>query len=249
MSGFSGYEDIGWKVCPHTHTLSGIDCWTDSQSPPPQETEHPDAYAACAVYFTTMATCSIPSLAMARLPEITFCKHFESHLKEYAFRNVLIDRYASRKAAQVLHGGGTFSNSGNRWFDKTLQVRGRNGSPSTKINIESFRLVCRFGAVCNRWGRLLGSPVWTSHGWRSANSDLAGLYPSQLVLKLCSPNIFFFLSLIICLSNEQSLIFCSENPDPTRSPLVPLPMPKKLYFHIDREIKRDIENAKQNLDM
>lgn len=32
-------------------------------------------------------------------------------------------RYASRKAAQILHGGGTFSNSGNRWFDKTLQVR------------------------------------------------------------------------------------------------------------------------------
>ena len=35
----------------------------------------------------------------------------------------LTDRYASRMAAQVLHGGGTFSNSGNRWFDKTLQVR------------------------------------------------------------------------------------------------------------------------------
>lgn len=38
----------------------------------------------------------------------------------------LVDRYASRKAAQILHGGGTFSNSGNRWFDKTLQVRIRN---------------------------------------------------------------------------------------------------------------------------
>lgn len=42
---------------------------------------------------------------------------------------------------------------------------------------------------------------------------------------------------------------CSEKPDPKRAPLVPLPMPKKLYFHIDREIKRDIEHAKQNLDM
>lgn len=41
----------------------------------------------------------------------------------------------------------------------------------------------------------------------------------------------------------------SEKPDPRRAPLVPLPMPKKLYFHIDREIKRDIEHAKQNLDM
>lgn len=39
-----------------------------------------------------------------------------------ACATTLIDRYASRKAAQVLHGGGTFSNSGNRWFDKTLQV-------------------------------------------------------------------------------------------------------------------------------
>uniref|UniRef100_A0A671XAE6 Carnitine O-acetyltransferase b n=1 Tax=Sparus aurata TaxID=8175 RepID=A0A671XAE6_SPAAU len=34
------------------------------------------------------------------------------------------EKYASRKAAQILHGGGTFSNSGNRWFDKTLQVSG-----------------------------------------------------------------------------------------------------------------------------
>uniref|UniRef100_A0A452H9Y4 Choline/carnitine acyltransferase domain-containing protein n=1 Tax=Gopherus agassizii TaxID=38772 RepID=A0A452H9Y4_9SAUR len=32
------------------------------------------------------------------------------------------ERYPSRVAAQMLHGGGSYSNSGNRWFDKTLQV-------------------------------------------------------------------------------------------------------------------------------
>lgn len=33
------------------------------------------------------------------------------------------DIYKSRVAAQMLHGGGSRFNSGNRWFDKTLQVR------------------------------------------------------------------------------------------------------------------------------
>lgn len=37
------------------------------------------------------------------------------------------ETYLSRVAAQMLHGGGTRWNSGNRWFDKTLQVSlGRN---------------------------------------------------------------------------------------------------------------------------
>ncbi|XP_037120305.1 carnitine O-acetyltransferase b [Syngnathus acus] len=105
------------------------------------------------------------------------------------------EKYASRKAAQVLHGGGTFSNSGNRWFDKTLQfVIGEDGS----------------------WGLLYEQA--TAEG-----PPIATLL--DYVLRHC------------------------EEPDPRRSPLVPLPMPKKLYFHIDREIKRDIENAKQNLDI
>lgn len=43
--------------------------------------------------------------------------------------------------------------------------------------------------------------------------------------------------------------FRSKQPDSVRAPLIPLPMPKKLYFYIDPEIKRDIEQAKQNLDM
>uniref|UniRef100_A0A8D3DIC4 Choline/carnitine acyltransferase domain-containing protein n=1 Tax=Scophthalmus maximus TaxID=52904 RepID=A0A8D3DIC4_SCOMX len=98
----------------------------------------------------------------------------------------------NRKAAQILHGGGTFSNSGNRWFDKTLQfVVGKDGS----------------------WGLL----------YEQATAE--------------GPPIATLLDHIL------------EKPDPKRAPLVPLSMPKKLYFHIDREIKRDIEHAKQNLDI
>ncbi|KAI3358097.1 hypothetical protein L3Q82_003105 [Scortum barcoo] len=105
------------------------------------------------------------------------------------------EKYASRKAAQILHGGGTFSNSGNRWFDKTLQfVVGEDGS----------------------WGLL----------YEQATAE--------------GPPIATLL--------DHILDYC-EKPDPKRAPLVPLPMPKKLYFHIDREIKRDIEHAKQNLDI
>uniref|UniRef100_A0A671X7V7 Carnitine O-acetyltransferase b n=1 Tax=Sparus aurata TaxID=8175 RepID=A0A671X7V7_SPAAU len=100
------------------------------------------------------------------------------------------EKYASRKAAQILHGGGTFSNSGNRWFDKTLQfVVGEDGS----------------------WGLL----------YEQATAE--------------GPPIATLL--------DHILDYC-EKPDPKRAPLVPLPMPKKLYFHIDREIKWDIEHAK-----
>ncbi|XP_038132965.1 carnitine O-acetyltransferase b [Cyprinodon tularosa] len=105
------------------------------------------------------------------------------------------EKYASRKAAQILHGGGTYSNSGNRWFDKTLQfVVGEDGS----------------------WGLL----------YEQATAE--------------GPPITNLL--------HHILEYC-EKPDPKRAPLVPLPMPKKLYFHIDRDIKRDIEQAKQNLDI
>ncbi|XP_026155629.1 carnitine O-acetyltransferase b [Mastacembelus armatus] len=105
------------------------------------------------------------------------------------------EKYASRKAAQILHGGGTFSNSGNRWFDKTLQfVVGEDGS----------------------WGLL----------YEAATIE--------------GPPIATLL--------HHILQYC-DNPNPQRAPLIPLPMPKKLYFNIDREIKRDIELAKQNLDI
>ncbi|CAN9503746.1 unnamed protein product [Ophioblennius macclurei] len=105
------------------------------------------------------------------------------------------EKYASRKAAQVLHGGGTFSNSGNRWFDKTLQfVVGEDGS---------------WGLVYEQ-ATAEGPPIAT------------------------------------LLHHIQE--YC-DKPEQKRAPLVPLPMPKKLYFNIDREIKWDIEQAKQNLDI
>uniref|UniRef100_A0A672Z9S3 Carnitine O-acetyltransferase b n=1 Tax=Sphaeramia orbicularis TaxID=375764 RepID=A0A672Z9S3_9TELE len=99
------------------------------------------------------------------------------------------EKYASRKAAQVLHGGGTFSNSGNRWFDKTLQA-------------------------------------------------CSSLYRTAVVES----------NLICCIFSSQVLYFCYETRS-KESPSGPTAMPKKLYFYIDKEIKRDIELAKQNLDI
>uniref|UniRef100_A0A673N7J9 Carnitine O-acetyltransferase-like n=1 Tax=Sinocyclocheilus rhinocerous TaxID=307959 RepID=A0A673N7J9_9TELE len=105
------------------------------------------------------------------------------------------EKYSSRMAAQILHGGGTFSNSGNRWFDKTLQfVVGEDGS----------------------WGLL----------YEHATAE--------------GPPIATLL--------DHVLDYCKK-PDRMRAPLIPLPMPKKLYFYINSEIKWDLEMAKQNLDI
>uniref|UniRef100_A0A674BRU4 Carnitine O-acetyltransferase b n=1 Tax=Salmo trutta TaxID=8032 RepID=A0A674BRU4_SALTR len=89
------------------------------------------------------------------------------------------DKYSSRMAAQILHGGGTHSNSGNRWFDKTLQfVVGEDGS----------------------WGLL----------YEQATAE--------------GPPIATLL--------DHILQYCKK-PDPKKTPLIPLQMPKKLYFNID----------------
>ncbi|XP_062904015.1 carnitine O-acetyltransferase-like [Mobula hypostoma] len=105
------------------------------------------------------------------------------------------EKYTSRMAAQMLHGGGSYSNSGNRWFDKTLQfIVGEDGS-------------C--GVIYEQ-------------------SSAEG------------PAIATIL--------DHVLDYC-KNPDTVRAPMIPLPLPKKLYFYITSDIKRDIEHAKQNLDI
>ncbi|XP_043939136.1 carnitine O-acetyltransferase-like [Protopterus annectens] len=105
------------------------------------------------------------------------------------------EKYTSRIAAQMLHGGGSYSNSGNRWFDKTLQfIVGEDGS--------------------------------------------CGLIFEQATAE--APPIANIL--------DHVLDYC-ENPETIRAPMIPLPLPQKLYFYITPEIKRDIEHAKQNLDI
>uniref|UniRef100_A0A670I5Z1 Choline/carnitine acyltransferase domain-containing protein n=1 Tax=Podarcis muralis TaxID=64176 RepID=A0A670I5Z1_PODMU len=47
---------------------------------------------------------------------------------------------------------------------------------------------------------------------------------------------------------DHVLDYCKD-PVPVRAPLIPLQLPKKLYFCFTPEIKRDIEHAKQNLDI
>ncbi|CAL8295078.1 unnamed protein product [Gadus morhua 'NCC'] len=103
--------------------------------------------------------------------------------------------YQSRVAAQMLHGGGARWNSGNRWFDKTLQfIVGEDGT-------------------C---------------GLVYEHSPAEG------------PPIVFLIDYVV-----QYM----QQPDTLRSPMVPLSMPLKLRFNITPEVKRDIENAKQNMNM
>uniref|UniRef100_A0A8D0REU7 Carnitine O-acetyltransferase n=1 Tax=Sus scrofa TaxID=9823 RepID=A0A8D0REU7_PIG len=103
------------------------------------------------------------------------------------------DRYRHQVACQMLHGGGGKLNSGNRWFDKTLQF-----------------IVAEDGAcgLIYEHAAAEGPPITT------------------LV---------------------DHVIEFTKKPELVRSPMIPLPMPKKLRFNITPEIKSDIEKAKQNL--
>ncbi|XP_078272346.1 carnitine O-acetyltransferase-like isoform X2 [Rhinoraja longicauda] len=105
------------------------------------------------------------------------------------------EKYSSRMAAQMLHGGGSYSNSGNRWFDKALQfIVGEDGSCGVIYEQSAGE----------------GPPIAT-------------------IL-------------------DHVLDYCKD-PDTVRAPMIPLPLPKKLYFYITPEIKWDIEHAKRNLDI
>ncbi|EPY83313.1 carnitine O-acetyltransferase [Camelus ferus] len=105
------------------------------------------------------------------------------------------DMYRSQVAGQMLHGGGGKLNSGNRWFDKTLQfIVAEDGSCG---------LVYEHAAA-------EGPPI---------------------------------------VALVDHVMEFTKKPELVRSPMVPLPMPKKLRFNITPEIKSDIEKAKQNLSI
>ncbi|XP_061657615.1 carnitine O-acetyltransferase isoform X1 [Syngnathoides biaculeatus] len=105
------------------------------------------------------------------------------------------DGYRSCAAAQMLHGGGSLWNSGNRWFDKTLQfIIGEDGT-------------------CG------------------ANYEHA---PAE------GPPIVALIDHVVEYTRKLEMIQSSTGP---------LPMPKKLHFNITPEIKKDIEEAKQSMDV
>ncbi|XP_039875224.1 carnitine O-acetyltransferase isoform X2 [Simochromis diagramma] len=105
------------------------------------------------------------------------------------------DLYLSRVAAQILHGGGARWNSGNRWFDKTLQfIVGEDGA--------------------------------------------CGLVYEHAPAE--GPPIVFLIDYVVKYMQRTQF---------RRAPMIPLPMPQKLRFNITPEVKRDIEKAKQNMNI
>ncbi|KAL6042185.1 hypothetical protein STEG23_001885 [Scotinomys teguina] len=111
------------------------------------------------------------------------------------------DVYRNQVAGQMLHGGGSKLNSGNRWFDKTLQF-----------------IVAEDGSC----------------GLVYEHAAAEGP-PSSLVDHV--------------IEYQDFVLFLRKKPELVRSPLVPLPMPKKLRFNITPEVKNDIEKAKQNISI
>ncbi|KPP66468.1 carnitine O-acetyltransferase-like, partial [Scleropages formosus] len=105
------------------------------------------------------------------------------------------EMYRSRAALQMLHGGGSRWNSGNRWFDKTLQfIIGEDGTCGLSYEHAPAE----------------GPPI---------------------------------------VSMVDHVVEYTKKTEMVRTPLVPLPMPQKLRFNITPEIKKDIEKAKQNMNM
>ncbi|XP_038590309.1 carnitine O-acetyltransferase isoform X2 [Micropterus salmoides] len=112
-----------------------------------------------------------------------------------AMPRVSNEMYRSCAAIQMLHGGGSQWNSGNRWFDKTLQfIVGEDGS-------------------CG------------------ANYEHAPAEGPPIVALI------------------DHVVAYTRKPEMTQSPTVPLPMPQKLHFNITPEIKKDIEEAKHNMNI
>lgn len=105
------------------------------------------------------------------------------------------EMYFNKVAAQMLHGGGSRWNSGNRWFDKTLQfIIGEDGS-------------------C---------------GLTYEHAPAEG------------PPVVFLVDHVVDYMKRSEMV---------RTPMIPLPMPQKLRFNITPEIKKDIEKAKQNMNI
>lgn len=67
----------------------------------------------------------------------------------------------------------------------------------------------------------------TSHGWKKIN-----------VVVFCRMTL-----------KPLGLIVWRQKTEMVRSPMIPLAMPQKLRFNITPEVKRDIEKAKQNMNM
>lgn len=112
-----------------------------------------------------------------------------------AMPQVSDEMYHSCAATQMLHGGGSRWNSGNRWFDKTLQfIVGENGA-------------------CG------------------ANYEHA---PAE------GPPIVALIDHVVEYTRKLETV---------QSPKVPLPVPQKLHFNITPEIKKDIEEAKRNMNI